>query len=57
MQIDTTDWHTANADVQMMYKLLIKMISLFQDNVNVDISKNKENAFREVFKKFKKSKV
>lgn len=57
MQIDTTDWHTANADVQMMYKLLIKMISLFQDNINVDISKNKENAFREVFKKFKKSKV
>lgn len=54
MQIDATDWHTANADVQMMYELLIKMITIFQDNVNIDISKNKETVFLEIFKKNKK---
>tara|TARA_B100002019_G_C21194305_1_gene560527 strand:- start:217 stop:1092 length:876 start_codon:yes stop_codon:yes gene_type:complete len=53
LNIDSTDWHTAGADVEMMHQLLNKMIAFFENNKNLDISKNKEIAFYEVFKKLK----
>ena len=55
LQVNSVNWHTADADVQMMYEIFIKMISLFKNNDNVDINKHKKTAFHEVFKKNKKS--
>lgn len=54
LQIDSSDWHTATADVKMMFELLTQMILFFKKNINLDISKQKQLALYEVHKKFKK---
>jgi DNA polymerase III alpha subunit (gram-positive type) len=51
LDIDATGWHTANADVQMAYKLLGKMISIFKENISTDIEKRKKTIYQRVGKK------
>ena len=43
-KIDAKYWHTANADVEMMLGVLLKITKFLEKHRNVDIRKNQEKA-------------
>jgi len=56
--VKSKNWHTATADVEMMFSILLKMLELFKLNKNCDIYKEKKIFLKNTFRrnKIKKTK-
>jgi DNA polymerase III epsilon subunit-like protein len=56
-EIDAKYWHTANADVEMMLGVLLKMVKFLEKHHDVDIHKSQENAIARDVKQHQRPKT